>query len=61
MNPEQRDRLGYLQAKGKAEGLTTDERYELLALMQIYQRGHLRKSEAMAEAAKRGLLSKHYA
>jgi hypothetical protein len=55
MNPEQRDRLGYLQAKGKAEGLTTDERYELLALMQIYQRGHLRKSEAMAEAAKRGL------
>jgi hypothetical protein len=55
MNPEQSERLGFLQAKCKAEGLTTDERYELLALMQIYQRGHLRKSEAMAEAARRGL------
>jgi hypothetical protein len=57
MNREQSERLGDLQTKGKTEGLTSDERYELLALMQIYQRGHLRKSEAMAEAARRGLRS----
>jgi hypothetical protein len=47
--------LGWLQAKGKQEGLTREEQYELLALMQIYQLGQLRKSEALAEAVQRGL------
>ncbi|MCI0555774.1 MAG: hypothetical protein L0287_32915, partial [Anaerolineae bacterium] len=55
MDPIQNDRLGALQAKGKTSGLTPDERYELLALMQIYQLGQLRKSEALAEAVRRGL------
>jgi hypothetical protein len=49
-------RLGDLQANGKAASLNEAERYELLALLQIYQLGQLRKSEALAEAVKRGLL-----
>lgn len=55
MDEVQNQRLGNLQAKGKAEGLTSAERYELLALLQIYQLGQLRKSEALAEAVQRGL------
>jgi len=55
MNPIQNQRLGALQEKGKASGLTTEERYELMTLMQIYQIGQLRKSEGMAEAVRRGL------
>lgn len=55
MDKSQNDRLGWLQAKGKEEGLTREEQYELLTLMQIYQLGQLRKSEALAEAVRRGL------
>lgn len=55
MNKAQNQRLGDLQAKGKAERLNDAERYELLALLQIYQLGQLRKSEALAEAFRRGL------
>jgi hypothetical protein len=55
MSPAQNQRLGDLQAKGKTERLTEAERYELLALLQIYQLGQLRKSEALAEAVHRGL------
>ncbi|MGI0485597.1 hypothetical protein ACN4EK_09190 [Pantanalinema rosaneae CENA516] len=55
MDDVQNQRLGDLQAKGKASGLTSAERYELLALLQIYQVGQLRKSEALAEAVRRGL------
>lgn len=56
MNLVQNQRLGELQAKGKTTvGLTETESYELLALIQIYQLGLLRKSEALAEAVKRGL------
>ena len=51
----QNQRLGALQEKGKTSGLTAEERYELMALMQIYQIGQLRKSEGMAEAVRRGL------
>ena len=47
--------LAKLQTKGKTTGLSEAERYELLALLQIYQLGQLRKSEALAEAVKRGL------
>ncbi|MBE9113583.1 hypothetical protein IQ273_29865 [Nodosilinea sp. LEGE 07298] len=56
MQETQNARLGELQAAGKATGLTEPERYELLALLQIYQLGQLRKSEAIAEAVKRDLL-----
>jgi hypothetical protein len=55
MSEAQNQRLGDLQAKGKAERLDDAERYELLALLQIYQLGQLRKSEALAEAFRRGL------
>jgi hypothetical protein len=55
MNLEQHERLGYLQSKGKSTALTDDERYELLALMHIYQRGQLRKSQGLVEAVRRKL------
>lgn len=55
MDPVQNQRLGELQAKGKAIGLSSAERYELFTLMQIYQIGQLQKSQALVEAVKRGL------
>ncbi len=55
MDEAQNRRLGDLQAKGKASGLSQDERYELSALLRICQIGQLRKSEALAEAVQRGL------
>lgn len=55
MDEVQNQRLADLQDKGKAEGLTEAERYELLGLLQIYQIGQIRKSEALAEAVYRGL------
>jgi hypothetical protein len=55
MDEVQNQRLGELQAKGKTTALTESERYELLALLHIYQLGQLRKSEALAEAVCRGL------
>jgi hypothetical protein len=57
MDAFQNQRLGELQQRGKITGLTEAERYELLALLQIYQLGQLRKSEALAEAVQRGLRS----
>lgn len=56
MDEVQNKRLGELQQHGKQTGLTEAERYELLALLQIYQIGQLRKSEALAEAVTRGLI-----
>jgi hypothetical protein len=55
MDVIQNQRLGDLQAEGKVRSLTPSEQYELLALMQIYRLGQLRKSEALAEAHQRGL------
>jgi hypothetical protein len=57
MDAVQNQRLGELQQRGKTTGLNEAERYELLALLQIYQLGQLRKSEALAEAVGRGLRS----
>lgn len=57
MDAVQNQRLGELQQRGKTIGLTEAERYELLALLQIYQLGQLRKSEALAEAVHRDLRS----
>lgn len=54
LSQNQNDRLGELQAKGKTSDLAEIERYELLALLQVYQFGQLRKSEAIAESTKRG-------
>jgi hypothetical protein len=58
MDEPANDRLGELQSKGKTVGLTQTEGNELLTLLQIYQLGQLRKSEALAEAVKRGLRGK---
>ena len=55
MDSAQNDRLGELQAQGKASGLTEAQRVELLALLHLYQVGQLRKSEGLAEAVRRGL------
>ena len=55
MDVVQNRRLGKLQAKGKTVGLSLAERYELFALLKIYQMGQLRKSEGLAEAVQRGL------
>jgi hypothetical protein len=54
LSQNQNDRLGELQAQGKASDLAEIDRYELLALLLIHQFGQLRKSEAIAESAKRG-------
>jgi hypothetical protein len=53
----QNERLGELQSKGKQTALSEVERFELLSLLQIYQLGQLRKSEALAEAVRRSLRS----
>ncbi|MFZ1395764.1 MAG: hypothetical protein WAS33_02650 [Candidatus Promineifilaceae bacterium] len=55
MDETQNSRLGELQTKGKQATLAEVERFELLSLLQIYQLGQLRKSEALAEAVRRGL------
>jgi len=55
LDKEQNERLGELQSKGKQTTLSEVERFELLSLLQIYQLGQLRKSEALAEAVRRGL------
>ena len=55
MDKSQNRRLGHLQTKGKETSLTEAERFELLALLQIYRLGQLRKSGALAEAVQRGL------
>lgn len=57
MERTQNERLHYLQEKGKESNLTDAERFELLTLLHIYQIGQLRKSEALVEAARRGLRS----
>jgi hypothetical protein len=59
MDPAQNDRLGELQAQGKASGLTEAERVELLALLHLYQMGQMRKSESLAEAVRRGSLARY--
>ncbi len=41
--------------KQQAGQLTEDERTELMAPMQVYQQGLLRKAQALSEAVRRGL------
>lgn len=55
LDEAQNNRLSELQTKGKQTALTEVERFELLSLLHIYQLGQLRKSEALAEAVRRGL------
>jgi predicted transcriptional regulator len=55
MTPVQDQRLSELLDKQQAGTLTESEPAELLALMQVYQRGLLRKAQALQEAVRRGL------
>lgn len=55
IDPGQNECLGALQTRGKANGLSESEQFELLVLMHLYQIGQFRKSEGLAEAVRRGL------
>ena len=55
MEPSQDRRLSELLNNQQAGLLTDGERPELLALMQVYQRGLLQKAQALHEAVRRGL------
>ena len=55
MQPEQNRRLSTLLQQQQAGELSDAERSELLALMQCYQEGLLRKAQALQEAVRRGL------
>jgi len=55
MKVAQGERLTELLAKQREATLTDMERYEMLALAQIYGQLWLRQAEALAEAVRRGL------
>ena len=55
MEPQQDRRLSLLLERQQAGELSDTERTELLALMQLYQEGLLRKAQALHEAVRRGL------
>ena len=55
MDPKQDRRLSLLLDRQQAGELSDTERSELLALMQLYQEGLLRKAQALHEAVQRGL------
>lgn len=55
MRPEQDRRLSALLQKQQAQALSAPEQAELVALMQVYQEGVLRKAQALHEAVRRGL------
>ena len=55
MEPQQDRRLSLLLERQQAGELSDTERPELLALMQLYQEGLLRKAQALHEAVRRGL------
>jgi hypothetical protein len=55
MDPAQDQRLSELLDRQQGGELRADERVELIALMQAYQDGLLRKAQALREAVRRGL------
>jgi predicted DNA-binding protein len=55
MDPAQEGRFRELLEKQQAGPLTQEDRAALLALMQVYQEGLLRKAQALHEAVQRGL------
>jgi hypothetical protein len=56
MEPEQDAQMSELLAKQRENELTELETIDLSTLMQAYQEGWLRKTTALAEAVKRGLM-----
>ena len=55
MDAAQEQRLSQLLEQQQAGQLTDEDRLALLALMQVYQDGLLRKAQALHEAVRRGL------
>ena len=55
MDPAQAERFRELLERQLAGHLTQEDRAALLALMQVYQEGLLRKAQALHEAVRRGL------
>jgi predicted transcriptional regulator len=55
MESVQEQRLSVLLDRQQTGELRADERVELIALMQVYQEGLLRKAQALREAVRRGL------
>ena len=55
MRPKHDRRLSALLHKQQAQALSAPEQAELVALMQVYQEGILRKAQALHEAVRRGL------
>jgi hypothetical protein len=55
MLPEPDSRLSDLLEKQQTDGLTELEQIEHQSLLRVYELGLLRKSQALAEAVKRGL------
>jgi hypothetical protein len=55
MHPDQDRKLSLLLDRQQSGALPDAERAELLALMQLYQEGLLRKAQALHEAVRRGL------
>jgi NADH dehydrogenase FAD-containing subunit len=55
MEADQGSRLSVLLQKQQADTINDGERAELSMLMEIYDAGQLRKSQALVEAVKRGL------
>jgi hypothetical protein len=60
MQPQDDPRLGELLARQEGGLLTIPEQSELLGLMQGYQEEWLRKTQAIAEMAKRGSSFEHF-
>ena len=56
MSSAEDERLSYLLDRQQAGLLTSPERTELVALMQRYQDGLLRKARSLQEAVRRGLI-----
>jgi hypothetical protein len=56
MAPSQDAQMSDLLAKQRENELTEPEAIDLAALLQAYQEGWLRKTTALAEAVKRGLM-----
>ena len=56
MPPDRGRRMTELSAQRRESRLNEEEQQELMALAQLYQRLWLRQSEALAEAARRGLI-----
>lgn len=55
MDPTQDQRLSTRLDRQQAGELDLEERVELVALMQVYEEGLLRKAQALAESVRRGL------